>query len=143
MSEQNKALMRRAVDVVWNRGDFSRIEEFVSRDFVIHTSTQGGDIHGPEEVCQFFGAMRAAFPDLHFAIEDQVADGDRVVTRWVAQGTHLGEFQGIPPTGRQVVLSGIDIDRFVDGKAVECWSRVDELGLLKQLGLLHAPVPAG
>lgn len=143
MSERNKAHMRRAVDVVWNGGDFSRIDEFVTSDFVIHTSAQGGDIHGTDGICQFFGSLRAAFPDLHFTIEDQVAEGDRVVTRWVAQGTHLGEFQGIPATGKQLVLSGIDIDRLADGKAVECWSRVDELGLLKQLGVLDAPVPAG
>jgi steroid delta-isomerase-like uncharacterized protein len=143
MSEQNKATIRRAVDVVWNRGDFSGLAEFMSQDFVVHTSTMGGDIHGPEGVCQYFGALRAAFPDMHFTVEDQIAEGDRVVTRWVAQGTHSGAFQGIAPTGRKCVVSGIDIDRFVDGRAVECWTRIDELGMLQQIGALPEPQMVG
>jgi predicted ester cyclase len=83
--------------------------------------------------------LREAFPDLHFTVEDQIAAGDRVVTRWAGTGTHEGEFQGIPPTGRKVRISGIDIDRFASGKVVECWPEVNELGLLQQLGVLPAP----
>ena len=90
---------------------------------------------------QFYGTLRAAFPDLHFKVEDQIAAGDRVVTRWTASGTHAGEFQGIPADRQAVRITGIDIDRFVDGKVVECWPEVNELGLLQQLGVLPAPEP--
>jgi len=139
MSETNKALVRRAVEDVWNGGDFAAVDALVTRDVLIHASLPGNDIHGPEGIRQFYGALREAFPDIHFTIEDQVAEGDRVVTRWTARATHTGAFQGIPPTGRQVSLAGIDIDRIVSGKVVECWPVADELGLLQQLGALSPP----
>ena len=143
MSEQNKAVVLRAVGQVWNRGDYDSLDDLVASDIVIHSPTPGGDIHGPEGLRQFYGALRAAFPDLHFTIEDQVAAGDRVVTRWTARARHTGVFQGIPPTGRQVRMAGIDIDRLADGKVVECWPVMDELGLLQQLGVVPTPGQAG
>lgn len=143
MSHQNKMLVRRAIDEIWNRAKFDAIEEFVASDFVIHTSTPGEDIHGPEGATQFFGMLHAAFPDIRFTVEDQVADDDRVVTRWVAHGTHTGDFQGVPPTGKTVRLTGIDIDRIANGKVVECWAQSDELGLMKQLGVVPTPEPVG
>ena len=79
-------------------------------------------------------ALRAGFPDLTITVEDQVAEGDMVVTRWIARGTHRGAFQGVPATGRDVVMAGTDIDRIVGGKVAECWAQVDELGLMRQLG---------
>ncbi len=139
MSERNKALVLRAIEQVWNRGDYDNLGELVASDIVIHSATPGGDIHGPEGIRQFYGALRAAFPDLRFTVEDQVAAGDRVVTRWTASGAHTGMFQGIPPTGKQVCLAGIDIDRFVNDKVVECWPIADELGLLQQLGVVPTP----
>lgn len=143
MSEQNKMLARRAVEEVWNRGDFAVVDELVASDIVVHASTPAGEIHGAEGIKQFYAALRKAFPDIHFTIEDQIAEGDRVVTRWTARATHTGEFQGIPPTGKQGRLTGIDIDRFANGKVVECWPNADELGLLQQLGVLPAPQPTG
>ena len=137
MSEQNKALVRRAVDEIWNRGNFAVLDELVASDFVVHMPPD--DIHGPEGVQQFFTMLRNAFPDIHFTVEDQVAEGDKVVTRWTARGTHTGEFQGIPPTGKQSRLEGIDLDRIANSKAVECWSNMNELDLLQQLGVLPAP----
>lgn len=141
MSEQNQELMRRAVEEVWNRGHFDAISEFVASDFVLHAPQ--GDIHGPAGVEQFFATLRAAFPDVHFEVEDQLADGDRVTTRWTASGTHKGTFQGIPPTGRRVKMAGTDIDRFANGKVVECWTNADDLGLLRQLGATPAPGRVG
>jgi len=79
---------------------------------------------------------RTAFPDVHFTIEDQIAEGDRVVTRWTARGTHQGPLVGIPPTSKQVTMSGIAIYRLVDGKIVEQWGVNDMLGLLQQLGVV-------
>jgi steroid delta-isomerase-like uncharacterized protein len=137
MSEQNKALMRRGIDEVWSGGNFAVVEELISRDFVAHL---GSDVlHGAEGVKCHFGMLRQAFPDIHFTIEDQIAEGDRVATRWTARATHQGEFQGIPPTGRAGVVTGITIVRIANGKAVEGWTSKDDLGLLQQLGHLPAP----
>lgn len=136
-SQQNTMLVRRAVEEVWNRGNLAVVEDIVSSDIVIHMSHE--NIHGPDGIKQFFSMLREAFPDLQFTIEDQVAEGDRVVTRWTARATHSSAFQGIPPTGRQVSLTGIDIDRIVNGKVVECWSFADDLGLLQQLGAIPTP----
>ncbi len=139
MSQQNAMLVRRAIEEIWNRGNYAALNDFVAADIVVHAATPGEEIHGPEGIKRFYGMLRTAFPDLRFTVEDQIAEGDRVVTRWTATGTHDGEFQGIPPTGKQVRLTGIDIDRLADGKVVECWPEVNEVGLLRQLGALPAP----
>ncbi len=139
MSEQNSTLVRRAIEEIWNRGNYARLEEFVTDDIVIHGATPAADIRGIEGIKQFYGGLRAAFPDIRFSIEDQIAAGDRVVTRWTARATHTGDFQGIPPTGEPVLMMGIDIDRFANGKVVECWPIADELGLLHQLGVVPPP----
>jgi steroid delta-isomerase-like uncharacterized protein len=137
MSEQNRALVRRTVEEVYNQGNLAVVDELVTSDFVIHSPS--GDIHGPAGAKQYVAALRGAFPDLHIAIEDQIAEGDRVVTRWRAHGTHTGAFQGMPPTGKQASVTGIDVDRIAAGKVVECWTNVDELGLLRQLGAIATP----
>ena len=137
MSEQNKMVVRRAIDEIYNQGKLDVVDELVSGDFVVHASSE--DIHGPEALKQYVASLREAFPDLRLTIDDQIAEDDRVVTRWIARGTHLGTFQGIPPTGKQGSMTGTDIDRFVDGKAVECWTNTDELGLLQQLGVIPRP----
>jgi steroid delta-isomerase-like uncharacterized protein len=136
MSERNKAHIRRVIEEVYNRGDLDVVDEVAASDLVIHASSQ--DIRGREGAKQYVAALRAGFPDLHFTIEDQVAEGDMVVTRWVARGTHAGEFQGIPATGKKVRLAGTDIDRLIGGKVAECWAHVDELDLMRQLGIIAA-----
>lgn len=136
MSEQNKDLVRRGIENVWNGTNVDVIDEIVASDFVAHAASPDKEIHGREGIRQQFAGLRAAFPDLHFTIEDLIAEGDRVVTRWAAHGTHEGEFQGFPPTGKRVKLTGIDIDRVAGGKVVECWMAMDELGLLLQLGVI-------
>jgi steroid delta-isomerase-like uncharacterized protein len=133
MSEQNKMLVRRVIEEVYNQGNLAVADELAASDLVIHLTSQ--EIHGREGAKQYVTALRAAFPDLHITIEDQIAEGDRVMTRWTARGTHMGEFQGILPTGKQVRMAGTDIDRITDGKTVECWSLVDELGMMQQLGV--------
>jgi steroid delta-isomerase-like uncharacterized protein len=142
MSERNREMIKRAVEEVWNRGRFDVVENYVSNDFVIHGSRTTGEIHGPPGVKAYFGMLRSAFPDLHFSVVDQIAEGDRVVTRWVAHGTHTGELQGIPPTGKRCTTSGIGIDRIADGRIVECWAIFDELGLMQQLGVVPEPEEA-
>lgn len=136
MSQQNKAQIRRVIEEVYNRGDLAVVDEVAASNLVIHVPSQ--DIHGREGAKQYVTALRAGFPDLHFTVEDQVAEGDMVVTRWTARGTHRGSFEGVPATGREVRLVGTDIDRLVGGKVVECWAQVDELGLMRQLGAIVA-----
>ena len=136
MSELNKAQIRRVIEKVYNRGDLAVVDEVAASDLVIHASSQ--EIHGREGAKQYVAALRAGFPDLRFTIEDQIAEGDMVVTRWTARGTHSGKFQSIPATGREIRLTGTDIDRLVGGKVVECWAHVDELGLMRQLGVVEA-----
>jgi steroid delta-isomerase-like uncharacterized protein len=141
MSQDNLTLARRAIEEVWNRGNYEVLPELVANDILIHAAPD--DILGHDGVRHFYDSLRQAFPDIHFTIEDQLADGDRIATRWSAQGTHKGMFQGLPATGKLVRLTGIDIDRFVNGKVVECWPEANELGLLQQLGLLPAPAQVG
>jgi len=141
MSEHNKAQIRRVIEEVYSRGDLAVVDEVAASDLVIHVSSQ--EIHGREGAKQYVAALRAAFPDLRFTVEDQIAEGDRVVTRWTARGTHSGKFQGIPGTGREIRLAGTDIDRVVGGRVVECWAQLDELGLLRQLGALEAEPAKG
>lgn len=139
MSEQNKAVERRLLDEVYSQGNLEVIDELVASDFVGHgTAADGGD-QGRDAYKHFVVEMRRAFPDLRITVEDQIAEGDKVVTRWRARGTHTGTFQGIPPTGRSGEMSGTTIDRLADGKLVECWANTDDLGMLRQLGVVPAP----
>lgn len=133
---KNKEHVRRAVEVIWNSAKYEKLPEFVSNDFIAHSSTPELTVHGLQGAQQFFTELRNAFPDIHFTITDQVAEGDKVVTYWAAEGTHTGDFKGIPPSGKRFRITAIDIDRFENGKVAECWTNMDELGLLKQLGVL-------
>jgi steroid delta-isomerase-like uncharacterized protein len=134
--EQNKDLVRRAIEQIWNAGNYDTIEEFVAQDFVAYAASPADEIHGPENAKQYFIQLHKAFPDIHFTIVDQVAEGDKVATHWTASGTHKGEFKGLPPTGKRFTVTAIDIDRVVNGKVLECWTNMDELGLLRQLGAI-------
>ncbi|HTF28997.1 MAG TPA: ester cyclase [Flavitalea sp.] len=139
LTEKNKSLVTRAVKEIWNEGNYNNLEEFISADFVAYSSSPGEeDVHGYEGAKYYFTQLRNAFPDLHFTITDQIAEGDKVVTHWTASGTHKGEFKGIPPTGKKFAVTSIDIERIVDGKVTECWANMDELGLLQQLGVIPA-----
>ncbi len=134
MSEENKALVRRA----WENGNQQNLDAFdevYSVDAVWHEPDQ--DLQGLEEIKQFSGVYWQAFPDLSFTAEDVIAaEGDKVVTRWTARGTHQGEIEELgPPTGRHVELKAITIHRIEDSKIVEEWEQYDNLGFLQQLGL--------
>ena len=137
MSEQNKALVRRLINEVIGRGNFALVDQLVAADYVGHSSSP--ETNSREGHKQFFASLRRAFPDLQIKVEEQIAEGDKVVTRWTAHGTHKGEFVGILPTGRRVVMAGIDIDRIANGKLVECWTKSNDLGMLQQLGAIPTP----
>ena len=135
MSNLHKALIRRFLDEIHNRGNLAAVEEFIHPDHVRHTNqTTGGgrDFHGPEGFRQAVRAFRQAFSRIHFAEDGLFADGDVVILRWTFRGTHTGEFNGIAPTGRSVTATGVDILRIADGKIVERWA-YDDGSLMTQL----------
>jgi steroid delta-isomerase-like uncharacterized protein len=139
---ENRAIARRADEELFNQGNLAIADELFAPDFVYHDPVSHQDWRGRESVKGYAAALRAAFPDLHQTIEDQVADGDRVAYRWTARGTHRGELLGIAPTGRLVEFAGIAITRIVDGMIVELWEQYDALGLQQQLGVIPSPEPA-
>lgn len=134
MLDQNKAISRRMFEEIESQGKFAAADEIFATDFVNHVPM--GEMHGPEGAKQLAMMLRNGFPDLHVTIEDQIAEGDKVATRWTARGTHRGEFQGISATGRQMRISGTVISRIADGKIVEQWGNPDLLGLMQQLGVI-------
>ena len=138
-STQNTATVQDFLDAAWNRGDTSVIDRTVAEHHVEHEPD--GDEVGRGHLKETVKAYRSAFPDLRMSFEDQIADGDRVVTRWIASGTHLGELNGIGATGRAAHVSGIFIHRLADGQISESWSMFDQIGLLLQLGAIQFPAP--
>jgi steroid delta-isomerase-like uncharacterized protein len=129
---QNKALYRRWFSDVVSRGDLAAAEEILAPDYRLHFPGMPGPVDRDGHL-QLVAMFRNGFPDWAEDVEDIVAENDRVVARVVGRGTHLGEFQGIQPTGRQVSATGIGFARAVDGKIVEIWAAYDALGLLQQL----------
>jgi steroid delta-isomerase-like uncharacterized protein len=135
--QTNKAVVRRFLEEV-ARGEIDRAIDLLAPDAVVHLAGAPGPLDRAA-FAQFGKAFHAAFADERLTVEDQVAEGDRVVTRLTETATHVGPFMGIPPTGRMVRMTGIWIDRVVDGTIVERWSEFDQLGMLGQLGLVPAP----
>ncbi len=139
MSERdNAAIVRRFVDEYQTHGDERAFAELLAPDVLDH-SRPPGIAPGAEGVRQQFDGFRAAFPDFRVTVLDQVCEDDKVVTRKVLRGTHMGDLMGIPATGREVEIQVIDIVRVQDGRIVEHWNVVDRLGLMEQLGVLGAP----
>jgi steroid delta-isomerase-like uncharacterized protein len=129
----NKALVRRMIEEGWNKHNLALLDELYADCVYYNPAT--GEIKG-EALKQFLASMLAAFPDIRFTIEDLVAEGDKVVTRWSCTGTHRGEFMGLAPTGKQLTPSALDIFRIVEGKIVEAREEWDALGFFQQLGVL-------
>ena len=140
MSEEMKALVRRSIDEMFNKGNLGVADELTAPDYVEHDDSNPGDWgRGPELVKQGVTIFRTAFPDLHIAIDDMVAEGDQVAFRWTARGTHKGPFWGISASGKQVTFTGISISRIADGKFQESWAIWDTMGLLRQLRAIPSP----
>ena len=137
MSEQNKTIARQIFEEVQSKGNYGLVDELVVSDYVGHTPL--GDIHGPEGAKQFDAMLHEAFPDFKVTVEDQIAEGDKVATRWTAHGTHEGQFQGMLPTGKQMTMAGITIFRIANGKLVEGWTNPDVLDLMQQIGAVPEP----
>jgi predicted ester cyclase len=133
--ERNKAGFRRTYEELLNGGELSVADELVAPDFVNHEAPPGKD-RGPESMRGLATMLRTAFPDLHFTIEDLVAEGDTVAGRVTMSGTHEGPLMGMPPTGHSVRQDQMHIVRFRDGKAIEHWGVRDDLGMMRQLGVI-------
>jgi len=136
--EENKAQYRRTFEEVFNQGNFAIVDELVAPDFLNHEIPPGMNNRGAEATRQAVTMLRTAFPDLHFTIEEVLAEGDTVAGRVTMSGTHLGPFQGIPPTGRSFQQAHMHFVRFRDGKAVEHRAVRDDLGMMRQLGVIPA-----
>jgi len=136
MPADNKELARRILEEVWNNQNLDAVEEMISADFIQHDPQAPISVQGIEGYKQFVRYYLTAFPDCHFTVEDVVADGDTVVTRWTVASTHTGNLGPIPATGRRATITGISLSRLKNGKFVESWSNWDTLGMLQQLGVI-------
>jgi steroid delta-isomerase-like uncharacterized protein len=140
-SEANKSIVRRWYEEVFSQGNFDLIPQLFSADWVNHdpSGPPGGWPVGLEGATVVAGAYRTAFPDIKITIDDQVAEGDRVVTRWTTRGTNTGSLMGMPATGRPATITGISIERIAGGKIAETWVNFDGMGMMMQLGMIPAP----
>jgi steroid delta-isomerase-like uncharacterized protein len=139
MSEENKEKARRFLEEAFNEGNFGVVDEMVASEYVLHDPASPEEIRGPEGIKRFVQMYRSAFPDTHITVEDLIAEGDEVVTRWRGRGTHQGELFGIAPSGNQVEVTGITISRFEGGKIAEDWTSYDVLGMMQQIGAIPEP----
>ena len=141
-AEENKDVVRRYVEEGFNAGSMEALDELFAPDFVIHDSGNPAvrDLEGLKENVRM---LHQAFPDVHVSIDALLTDGDCVIKRFTLRGTQQGEFNGIPPTGKQIELVGIDILRVSEGRIQEIWMSFDYLGVLQQLGLIPQPEQVG
>jgi steroid delta-isomerase-like uncharacterized protein len=123
-AQENEALVRWFFEEVWGKGNLPAVDEYMAADYVEHTLFLGSQ-QGRDALKQFVALYHEAFPDIKVTMHDIFGRGDRVVYRWSAGGTHLGEWMGIPPTGLHMTASGITIHRIAGGKCVEAWASVD------------------
>jgi steroid delta-isomerase-like uncharacterized protein len=140
-TEEHKALVRRFDEEVWNGRNLSRVDELFADNHIFRAA--GSPPLDREGHRQMIAHFQDAFPDGRNTSEELLAEGDKVVQRWTFRGTHHGAFQGIPPTGKPVTLTGISIWRVDGGTIVESWHELDTLGLMQQLGVIPTPGQAG
>ena len=134
MSDANKAVVRRWLEEAMEKGNLDIVDELFAETYVFRMP--GATATGPEEMREIATSYKTAFPDMKITIDDQIAEGERVVTKWTAQGTHQGPLGDIYPTGKSVTMTGVLITRFVGGKPAEDWQNFDELGMLRQIGAM-------
>lgn len=134
MTDEFKRLARLEIEEIFSKGNLDLVDEIVSPDYVIFDNGRAEPVEGRENLKAAVTAMRAAIPDFTVTVDEQIAEGDKVVTRWTATGTHLGVLFGLAPTGRAITMKGIDIERIVDNQIAEVRSMWDTFGVLRQLG---------
>ena len=142
-AEQDKMIIRRWFKEAFEKGNTALVDEIFAHDVLSHDRTGPGPNgewpRGAEAPRAIINAYHGAFPDVQFTIEDQLAEGDIVVTRWSAKGTNRGSLMGAPATGKTATVTGIEADRIKNGKIAESWANFDVLGMLVQLGLAPKP----
>lgn len=146
-AQDNEELHQRINEEIWEKQNFDAIDEYVADDFVLHDPSMTESIHGPDEYREM-AEMGAGVIDGPIETEQLLSMGDWVVSRWSQTGEHVGEMAGIEPTNEEVTITGIDMDRFEDGKLAETWTEVNMLNMLMQIGavpddLFSEPAPAG
>jgi len=134
-AKRAKVVARRFFEEPWT-GTFDVVDELVASDYVGHDSAEPEPILGPDGLKELVERYRSAFAGARLTVDDQVAEGDRVATRWTARGTHTGEIAGIGPTGKDITVSGVTISRLAGGRIAEQWTTWDTLGMLVQLGVV-------
>jgi steroid delta-isomerase-like uncharacterized protein len=134
MPTENKTLVRRLYEQVWNERKLELVDELLSKSHALHDPIATGSQVGPKLYKQRVAELTKAFPDLCFTIEDTIVEGEKVVACWTISGTHRGEYVGVPPTGREISLEGITIHHIKNGKILDSYARWDVLGLMRQLG---------
>jgi steroid delta-isomerase-like uncharacterized protein len=140
MTDSNKNVIKAFLEDVINQGRLERANDLVKEDFV-ELDPLPGQQQGMEGLKAVIHALRSAFPDMHWVVDEMVAEGQKVVTRFVWTGTHRGVFLGIPATGRSVEVKGVVIDRLEDGKMADSRILMDTMGLMQQLGVISPPSP--
>jgi steroid delta-isomerase-like uncharacterized protein len=138
-AEQNKEIVRRFYEQVWNAHDPSATATYYAEEFVDHNPALPNLSPGMEGARQTFAGFLSAFPDVHFTLNAVLGDGDLVACHWTASGKNGGSLLGRPATGRKITISGADIFRVTNGKIVERWGSFDTLGMMQQLGAVPAP----
>ena len=139
MSDQNKNVVRRLFDELWNKGTLQVADEIIAPTYQHHDPSTPDLGKGPESEKKRVNLYRGAFHDFRLNIEDVLAEGETVVARWSCRGVHKGELNGIAPTNKQFAITGVTICRFDHGKIVEGFVNWDALGLMRQLGVVTEP----
>ena len=135
MYMQNKLILRRFFEELFNQGNLAAANEIVSETYLNHNAAPGEE-PGRTGLTQLVAEIHHAFRDLNVMIEDQLADGDKVITRWTVTAIHQGEFAGIPATGKPIAVTAINIHRVADGQIQEGWLNWDALSFLQQVGAI-------
>jgi steroid delta-isomerase-like uncharacterized protein len=137
--QENKSILRRIFDEIWNEGKVAVIDELYAADAVLHDPFVSKQFRGPEGIKRYTATFRSAFPDVHFTLAAMIGEEDLVVARWIARGTFTGPLLGIKPTGTSGMVTGVTIARLIGGKVVESWEQRDDLGMLRQAGVVPDP----
>jgi predicted SnoaL-like aldol condensation-catalyzing enzyme len=135
-AQENKIVSWRLQEEVFGQDKLALVDELLAPDYVSHAPGDPELSRGPEDIKEIVRAYHAAFPDLTFTVEKQVAEGDLVVTRWIARGAHQGEFMGVSPSGRRIEVSGMSMDRISGSRIVEHWNNWEALEMMEQIGAI-------
>jgi steroid delta-isomerase-like uncharacterized protein len=139
MSAENKAIVRRLYEEVWNKRKIELVSEIISPSHALQAPNVAGSAVGPEAYKRQTTLFLTGYPDLHWTIEDMIAEDDKVVACWTISGTHRGDFMGVPATNKKVSVDGMTIHHISNGKIMDSYSNWDALGMMQQLGAVPAP----